>query len=462
MRLEIDHGYDTAAEAFVNGNQVAALLYDNLTDKLSGSSGMAGNDSTSTDFAIAYDTGAQDAVDALDDLVDAFANVGRLTETSITNHRNANRNSVLAGATIYDGSAPLPDGEYVDVLPVSIPTSLGSDLSSFPDELNWILDQVEGFVWPNADTSRLREASLAWQNAADGVDRLTDHCTSAVTHFHTQRSPEIPLAVDATNDLESMSVDLGAHLRAIGQACEQYAEDVDQQRQCILDLVYDLLRDAVIIQGFGILLGAFTAGLTAAGATAINIAKIAAEAPKLIRIIDCLKALATAAANTIRVAATALKPLRTKLLKFKTARTTRAASQSAETAAKRPFPGGGLKAHEKHGSHTLERHVGRTDEQLLARFETNSRMKYSSSFPDKATAESAIGDLLHARKADIAAWLKSDGGKLTLNGRAGDDIIGRVADRAGNFFDVSGLRVVLRKDPSFPDGYRIWTAFPQP
>ena len=177
MRLEIDHGYDTATEAFVNGNHVAALHYDNLTGKLCGYAGMAGNDSTSTDFALAYDTGAQDAVEALDDLVDAFANVGRLTDTSITNHRHANRNSVLGSATVYDGTAPLPTHGYLDVPPVSIPTSLGSDLSSFPDELNWILDQVEGFVWPNADTSRLREAGLAWQTAADDLDRLTGYCT---------------------------------------------------------------------------------------------------------------------------------------------------------------------------------------------------------------------------------------------------------------------------------------------
>ena len=364
MRLEIDHGYDTATEAFVNGNHVAALLYDILTGKLCGYAGMAGNDSTSTDFALAYDTGAQDAVDTLDDLVDAFANVGRLTDTSISNHRNANRNSVLAQRHRLRRVAPPPTGGYVDVPPVSIPSSLGSDLSSFPDELNWILDQVEGFVWPNADTSRLREAGLTWQQTADGVERLTDYCTTAVTMFDTQRSPEIPLAVDATHDLESMIADLGTHLRTIGQACDQYADDVDEQRHNILDLIYDLLRDAVIIQGIGILLGTVTAGLTAAGAAAINLAKIAAEAPKLIRIIDYLKTLATAAANTIRVAATALKPLRTKLLKFKTARTTRAATQPAAATVKRPFPGGGLKAHEKDGSHTLERHVGKTDDEL--------------------------------------------------------------------------------------------------
>ena len=350
MRLEIDEGYDTATEAFVNGNHVAALHYDNLTGKLCVYAGMAGNDSTSTDFALAYDTGAQDAVEALDDLVAAFANVGRLTDTSIRNHRHANRNSVLGSAIVYDGSTPLPTHGYLDVPPVSIPTSLGSDLSSFPDELNWILDQVEGFVWPNADTSRLREAGHAWQTAADDLDRLTGYCDSAVTMFHTQRSPEIPLAVDATHDLKTMVDDLGTHFRTIGQACNQYADDVEEQRHNILDLIYDLLRDAVIIQGIGILLGTVTAGLTAAGAAAINLAKIAAEAPKLIRIIEFLKTLAVAAANTIRIAATALKPLRARLLKFKSARTTRAATQST-AAAKRHFPGGGLKAHEGGMSH---------------------------------------------------------------------------------------------------------------
>ncbi len=368
MRLEIDHGYDTATEAFVNGNQVAALLYDNLTDKLCGYAGMAGNDSTSTDFAIAYDTGAQDAVDALDDLVDAFANVGRLTDTSITNHRNANRNSVLARRHRLRRDRTAADRRVRRRTPGLDPHLTGQRPVLVPRRTE--LDPRPG--------RGLRLAQRRHQPTPRSQPRLADRrrrrrqthrlLHSAVTMFHTQRSPEIPLAVDATHDLKSMIDDLGTHLRAIGQACDQYADDVEEQRQNILDLIYDLLRDAVIIQGIGILLGAVTAGLTAAGAAAINLAKIAAEAPKLIRIIDYLKTLATAAANTIRVAATALKPLRTKLLKFKTARTTRAATQSAETAVKRPFPGGGLKAHEKDGSHTLERHVGKTDDELLKRF----------------------------------------------------------------------------------------------
>jgi hypothetical protein len=268
MMIAIEDGtYDTATDAFTTGNQLAALHFNSLTGKLAGYAAMAGDDSTSTDFAAAYDQGAQDAVDAFGDLVDAFANLGRLTDASITNHRNANRSSILVGATVYDGSAP-PAGGYVDVLPTSLPSSLGGDLSCFPDELNWILDQVQGFVWPDADTNKLREAAGAWDDAAVNVSRLAEYCDSAVRMLDGQRSPEIPVAIDATNDLGSMTRGLGDQFKAIGQACEDYADDVEEQRRNILDLLWSLLRDAVIIEGIGIVLGAVTAGITAAGATA--------------------------------------------------------------------------------------------------------------------------------------------------------------------------------------------------
>ncbi len=42
------------------------------------------------------------------------------------------------------------------VLSCSLPSSLGGDLSGLPSWAAWILDQVEGFVWPDADSERLR------------------------------------------------------------------------------------------------------------------------------------------------------------------------------------------------------------------------------------------------------------------------------------------------------------------
>lgn len=51
-----------------------------------------------------------------------------------------------------------------------------------------------------------------------------------------------------------------------------------------------------------------------------------------------------------------------------------------EVAVQRLVPGGGLQAHEDAGGHTLARHVGRTDLQLLDRFITQPWIRGSSSF----------------------------------------------------------------------------------
>ena len=118
------------------------------------------------------------------------------------------------------------------------------------------------------------------------------------------------------------------------RACDAYADHVDEQRAAILDLVHDLLRDAVIIEGIGIVLGAFTGGATAAGATALNAARIAAAAPRLLRIIETLRTLASTCAAPLRLAASALRDVRLELAVFRRARITVASAYDAERLAR--------------------------------------------------------------------------------------------------------------------------------
>lgn len=53
-------------------------------------------------------------------------------------------------------------------------------------------------------------------------------------------------------------------------------------------------------------------------------------------------------------------------------------------------PGRGLAAHEAKGGHLIERHVGKTDEELIQRLDkskmSNKKISGSSSFKDRATA----------------------------------------------------------------------------
>ena len=167
-----------ASSCFEDGNQGAALVHDTLLSRLSSCDAMAGDASIAEEFASAYDEAAASALAAVGDLVDAFSACGRITAASLTNHGHAENRSVISGRTVFTGT-PCVAG-YVAVLPCSLPSSLGGDLSGLPSWANWILDQVEGFVWPDADVDKLRAAASAWRAASQRVADLSAYCSSAI------------------------------------------------------------------------------------------------------------------------------------------------------------------------------------------------------------------------------------------------------------------------------------------
>ncbi len=321
-----------ASSSFEHGNQSAALVHHTLRSRLASTGAMAGDASLASEFAAAYDEAAGVALSAVGDLVDAFSTCGRLTEACLANHGHAENRSLLSGRTVFTGT-PCVAG-YVSVLPCSLPSSLGGDLSGLPSWASWILDQVEGFVWPDADTARLRAAASAWRDASCQVGDLSAYCSAATRSFSLLRSPEVPVAVEVTSALADRCRTVADQCAVLARACETYADHVDEQRAAVLDLVHDLLRDAVVIEGIGIVLGVVTGGVTAAGATALNAARIAAAAPRLLRIISTLRTLASTCAAPLRLAASALRDVRLELSVFRRARITVASAYKAERVAR--------------------------------------------------------------------------------------------------------------------------------
>jgi hypothetical protein len=317
MRLIIDGGgYATATDAFVHANHAAALRYDRLSGELAGCTAMAGDSASSADFAATYDAAAAEGVAALGEVVAAFTTLGRLTRASLVNHHEAERRSVLPGAQVYDGG-PLPEeSTYASVLPATPPSSLGGDPSSLPGELTWLLDQLESFVWPDADVGRLRSAAGTWRAAADRLTALVDHCDLAIAGLAGEESPEVPLAVDATRELKGGICDLADQYVAIATACDQYAAQVEEQRAALLDLLHDLLRDTVIIEGVGLALSVVTAGGTGLGATAVNAARLARAVPRLLELVALVRRAASAAADVLRLAAAAVGRVRVVLARY--------------------------------------------------------------------------------------------------------------------------------------------------
>ena len=327
MRLEVDSGgYDSAAEALEGGNLILAGGYRTLTGKLGGYSAMAGDDATSEDFVENYDAAATDTVAAFAELTTAYGNLSVLTSTSGANHREANRRSVYRKGGGPSGDDKDPQPEVVSAC--TPPSSLGGDNADMPEFWTLVVDHLQGYAWPSADTGKLREAASTWRAAAGTIDRAPSYAEVASTQIGAQRSPEVPFARSALRELRTQSKDLADQCRELATACDDYAEQVDQTRQTIKDLVRDLAIEigatAVVsgIASFVTFGGAAVVGGGVATARAISCAN------KIIRVLAALKAVRAVAvmARTLPK----IRGIRTALKKFQNIRAVRRAAKSVD------------------------------------------------------------------------------------------------------------------------------------
>ncbi|QOJ83051.1 ribonuclease YeeF family protein [Bacillus subtilis] len=126
-------------------------------------------------------------------------------------------------------------------------------------------------------------------------------------------------------------------------------------------------------------------------------------------------------------------------------------------------PGGGLAAHEAKGGHLIERHVGKTDEELIERLRTdpNPHITASSTFKDRATAERIANSVLNDPKniKKIENWIDDPKKpKLMLKYKGDGEIIGRSVSRNSELVEnVTNAKVILKKDNN---GNFILTGYP--
>lgn len=135
---------------------------------------------------------------------------------------------------------------------------------------------------------------------------------------------------------------------------------------------------------------------------------------------------------------------------------------TSKTGVPSDFPGGGLAAHEKAGGHTLARHVGKSDSDLLSRLANEPNISAAGGFPSREVAEAAIGELLRANQDRIASWLRGSKDRLVLNGRSPEPVGRYIAQGTLVAKDVKGVRVVLVRRQVSDLGYVILTAYPKP
>jgi hypothetical protein len=123
------------------------------------------------------------------------------------------------------------------------------------------------------------------------------------------------------------------------------------------------------------------------------------------------------------------------------------------------LPGGSLQAHEGRPGHTLERHVGRTPEQLRARMHAEQKREVSS-FTDLATAERAVARALFEKRRDVNAWLEDGAqGDTSITWRGQDTVGAVLREDARSPVPGRTVHVVLVPSRRFPEGFAILTAY---
>ena len=124
--------------------------------------------------------------------------------------------------------------------------------------------------------------------------------------------------------------------------------------------------------------------------------------------------------------------------------------------------GGGLAVHELKGGHLIERHIEKTDEQLLERLKINPKITGSSTFKDRMTAEKVANTVLSDSKNSekIQKWLSDPNSRptLPLKYKGNGEIIGRSVSRDSEVVEnVTNAKVILKKND---DGSFILTGYP--
>ncbi|VVN29076.1 hypothetical protein PS662_04779 [Pseudomonas fluorescens] len=124
-------------------------------------------------------------------------------------------------------------------------------------------------------------------------------------------------------------------------------------------------------------------------------------------------------------------------------------------------PGGGLAAHEAQGGHLIKKHVGRTDTQLAKRLKAEPNIPAASTFPDRATAESASARALEANKTKIEKFLKGGKGKTTVTHVFPYPVGVSIPKGRSAHEPAAKVLLVLVKDTRRPEGYFLLTGFPE-
>jgi hypothetical protein len=118
-----------------------------------------------------------------------------------------------------------------------------------------------------------------------------------------------------------------------------------------------------------------------------------------------------------------------------------------------------IKGNEGPDGHIISRHVGKTKDELLARYKSDPKIPGSSSFPDVETAERVVLAGLQQNKAAVVAWMKDATRPRLHIPYHGNTQIGMTVMKDGTVAPRTNAFISLKKDGK--GGFYFLTAYPK-
>jgi hypothetical protein len=236
-----------AAGTFSGGRESAALGMKALTTTLDADWGCGGSDTSAEKWCGTYDPVAFEAVNMGTAIVNALGKLHDLLQANSVNHTNAGIQSA-ANPNPAD-ELPLPPETAV----FSAPKFKGAYGGPSNEPFGWSLISrwVQGHVWPNGDSDKLRTVATAWRTAAEVVKGTGYGIPSARTIISEQNSPEvlqILAQIDIVTNGITATVDQYSNLAS---ACDDYAEAPEDAHRKILALLAGFVGIAIVTEGLG-------------------------------------------------------------------------------------------------------------------------------------------------------------------------------------------------------------------
>ncbi|HEX4471749.1 MAG TPA: hypothetical protein VH085_07265, partial [Nocardioides sp.] len=335
MRMDVDtSAYASASQRFSWGNHAVVEAVTGTSVTIDGGGGMAGADVGGAAFARQYDAAAWPLLRAGADLGESMGGLAHLLDASLANHEGADFAARIAGPLAAEGHPGgsgdgAPDVRTETLLAPKPPSAAGGT-GEVPAWWHWVSAHLQGLLWPDADTGRLRTVGQAWIGGAGDLESSATYAQDAATELGVVFSPEVHDARTTCHDVAQRAVSLGGAYRQIGQACVDYADAVDDHRHQVEDAVADFIKWTILIEGAGVLLSEVGGELVAQGAEAARIANAAQRIVGILKpLVELAEALASRLFELVRLAASVLERLKA-ILGARVVRATEEAAQEVD------------------------------------------------------------------------------------------------------------------------------------